>query len=1144
MKKSCIFKILRNLSIGLLSLLFSVSCSENISERNNNLALLLAANSVQSSSVQYGSLSISQGSGSRALDVSNLSSVTVTVSGSGMDDISVPDVSISDGAGYVVVSKIPVGKNRVVTVSSNVDGAVIRAVADIAASDENSCSVGWDTTAIGNIFYNLVKSGYDVSSVSESDFEDCIPDVHASLVNAAQIASDFAKSSLKDADKYVLDYGTVTVSAKNIKDYTVQVTDIASAKTVVSGSDETFALKAYPGTWKVKFFDASGSLKETKDIVVAGGLESSVEAVHVEGSAPVTGKIIVHVPIGLGYSSIWAWSTSSPSTNYTGGTWPGKQMTLNGSYYDYTLNYTSANIVFNDNNKGNVTGTNKTNDLYLTEGEWNYTGGKSGSNDTDGSKISKNFEKCNVEESFTVTVKNPEVPLAPTVRANYSDGDEIGLTDSITFTVTSENTSLSSGTYKIGSYSGTLSVGTTTVSLAKAGITSKGSFTVTAAVSNKAGSESLSIALNAVEQEDPGTPTRLGAFYEKCGTSFSIWSPDKSDVKVAVKKPGESDFKTYTCEAGFNVDGGYSDSGNIYGITLKGDYNLAEYQFYIGGNKVRDPYGKMVKYEDKDAKTNVIKENYSESNCMVTSYAGSSINIVVDVDSILPTSGSWYSRPALSNRAKSVVYEIHVGDFTSSSTWKGTSSYKGKFRGLVEGNTSYSNGSVTVKTGLDHLVELGVTHVQIMPMYDFATKVNHTFGEFYNWGYDPVNYNVPEDRYSLDPSDYEERIREVKDMVNILHKNGIRVIMDVVYNHSFDKEMFNKISGTYYTSSDRSGCGNSVNVSNSMVSRMVRDSLEYWLTTFNLDGFRFDLMGIYTKDAMKDWGEYLNRKYADRTLLLYGEPYQACNDDTNNRVYANLIPDLESAGIGAFSHKYRETIKGGSDDAVKGYMFNSTEKDGNSTAENMEVGLKGSCGSSSDVWTRYFTKKSYQAVNYISAHDNLCLYDKIVRAGITDSSYQKALVKFGHGIVVLSQGVSFLHGGDDFLRTKGNAPRSEFLIDSRTAKENSYMFGHEMNEIDWSRKAAYYDVFKYHKDLIAFRLSHDGFYNGNANTSKDGMTIFYTVKDSNGTELKCVLNPGSNFSYSGSGKQIFNKSGNVSSDSKTCEGTGVTIFKN
>ncbi|MCR5495500.1 MAG: starch-binding protein [Treponema sp.] len=1142
MKKVFKFFLGAVLSLGFFS------CSNSITEKNETLYLSAL---IQNSAVKYGSIVISNDS-ARALDLSTITSASVTVSGYGMSDVTGSvTLSSGQGSGTATVENIPVGSNRVVTLKSNVDGAVIRAVCDIA-SGSNDVTVNWDSTAVANVYYYLIKAGADVSSIESDSFSEKIPDVHPALFDAETFASDFKSAnysaSSMTADDYISDYGRVTVNTSGCSGFKVQITDIASEVTSITSDSQSFSLKAYPGSWKVWVYDENNNLKSdyVKTIAVAEKLTSTVDIVHIEGGTPVTGKIIVHVPESLGYKYIWAWSTTSDETNYTGGTWPGKTMIKNGDYYDYTLDgVTSACVIFNKNQAGSTAGNGQTADLYITEGEWNYIGGASGTLDTTGASISSNFEKATVEESLSVNVTNPEIPMPPTVTCDYTDGEEISTTGTVTFTVTSENTALTSGTYTVGSKSGTLSLGTNKVEL-PSGLSAGQTISLSATVTNEKGTAVLGpISLNLIDAT-PSTPTRLGAFYERCATSFSIWSPTYSTVKVAVKKQGESDFTTYTCTKGFTVDGGYSDTSNIYGVTVMGDCNLAEYQFYINGKAVRDPYGRMVKYEDDDAKTNLIKANYAESNCTVSSYAGSSINIVVDVDSILPTVGSWYDRPALANRAKSVVYEIHVGDFTCDSTWGGTSSKKGKFRGFIESGTTYSSGGKTVKTGLDHLVELGVTHVQIMPMYDYATKVNHTVGEYYNWGYDPVNYNVPEDRFAMDPRDYEERIREVKDLVNVLHQNGIRVIMDVVYNHSFDGEMFSKITSKYYTTKDYSGCGNSIDVSNAMVSRMVRDSLEYWAETFNLDGFRFDLMGIYTSSAIGSWGQYLNNKYSDRTLLLYGEPYKADNSDTSGYAYANAIPGLNYAGVGGFAHKYRETLKGGSDDAVKGYIFNSTDKDGSATVGNVMVGLKGSgSGLGNDnegVWTRYFTASPYQAVNYLSAHDNLCLYDKITTAGVTSSSYAQAIVKFGHGIITLSQGVTFIHGGDDFLRTKTGDTWSEFKIDTRTAKENSYMFGQGMNKIDWSRKVTYNDLFKYNKDLIEFKKSHDGFYNGSVQASSDGMTIYYKVADSNGTKLTCVLNPGSNITYSGGGTQVFNKSGIVNSSSTTCEGTGVTIF--
>ncbi|MBP5707031.1 MAG: hypothetical protein J6W76_07070, partial [Spirochaetales bacterium] len=646
--------------------------------------------------------------------------------------------------------------------------------------------------------------------------------------------------------------------------------------------------------------------------------------------------------------------------------------------------------------------------------------------------------------------------------------------------------------------------------------------------------------------DKPATPTRLGAYYTSSATSFSIWSPDSSNVTVTVKPVGGT-AQTYTCTAGFTVDGGYSDASHIYGVTVPGDLHLAEYQFKIGGKAVRDPYGKMVKYEDADAKTNVIKANYTENSCTVTSYAGSSVNIVVDLDKTDPTDG-WAARPTLTSRCDSIVYEVHIGDFTSSSTWGGTAANAGKYPGMVESGTKYGS----TKTGLDHLVELGNTHVQIMPMYDFATKYVQQTGEIYNWGYDPVNYNVPEDRYSTCPGDYVARIREVKNMVNEFHKAGIRVVMDVVYNHTFANEMFDNITKKYYTAKDLSGCGNSVDVSNAMVSRMVRDSLEYWAEVYNIDGFRFDLMAIFTASALYDWGNYLNNTNAEtkgRNLLMQGEPWQCNNNSSSSYGYASAIPGLANAHIGCFAGKWRETLKGSSDDGnTLGYIFSGRQdKDGDGTLWNTTVGLKGSgTGIGSDnegVWTRYFTANPEQAVNYLMAHDNLCFYDKIAAAGTNFTSYADAIVKFGHGILLTAQGIPFIHAGDEFLRTK---KVGTFASEAH----NSYMWGQEMNQINWALKAANSGCFKYHKDMIAFRKANDGLRNrsGVGETSINGNVIYYTVRNSSsspsnpGKTITAVINPGSNITVGDKGTMAINKTGAVSGGSTTCEGTGVTIF--
>lgn len=1056
----------------------------------------------------------------------------------------------SEGTGTFTVENIPAGKNRVVEVKSEVSGAVLYALVDqITEGDNGTITVNWDSTPLGSVYYNLIQAKTDISEFGDSQkksYSEKISSliekykVHPSLIDAQAIANETSGST------YILGYGTVKVSASGCSGYSYQITDIATSKQSLTSSSYSAELKATPGTWKLWVFDSTGTKVKTENIAVAEGKETTVTLNYEEA---VTGKIIVHVPTSLGYSYIWAWATSG-TTNYTGGNWPGKSMTENGSYYDYTIAQTAAKVIFNNGGTGSVVGSTQTNDLYLKEGEWEYIGGSSGTKDATGSSISSNF-KARSGAGLTVSVENPAVPLPPAVSIDYSDGDDVSLSGAITFTVTSENTDLTGGTYTIGSKSGTLKVGTTTVKLSAAGITDEGDFTVSASVENSKGTDSLSVKLNAVDTA--GTvPERLGAYYTKKATSFSIWSPSSSNVTVDVTPVGGT-TASYTCTKGFTVNGDYPDTTNIYGVTVTGDLALAEYQFKINGVPVRDPYGKMIKYDGNQQKTNVLCNNtaFYTGGPTGSSWAGPSVNIVMDMSQTEPTDG-WAERPALEKRTDAVVYEVHVGDFTSSSTWNGTETYRGKFPGMTETGTTYTSGSTTVKTGIDHLKELGITHVQIMPMYDFATKYVDKTGEIYNWGYDPVNYNVPEDRYSTCPGDYVERIREVKNMINEFHKNGIRVVMDVVYNHTFANEMFSSISSKYYTTNDLSGCGNSIDVSNSMVSRMVRDSLEYWAEEYNIDGFRFDLMAIFTKAALKDWGEYLNNTNAetkDRNLLMQGEPWQCNNNSSTSYGYASAISELSNAHIGCFAGKWRETLKGSSDDGnTLGYIFSGrTDKDGNSTYWNTTVGLQGSgtgLGSDSEgVWTRYFTASPEQAVNYLMAHDNLCFYDKIAAAGTSYTSYADAIVKFGHGILLSAQGIPFIHAGDEFLRTKAVGTFA-------SEAHNSYMWGQEMNQIDWSYKAKYVDCFNYHKDMIQFRKDNDALRNRNGvgSTSIIGNVIYYTVKNSSSSPqnadktLTIVINPGSNITASGKGTMVMNKTGAVSSSDTTCEGTGVTIF--
>ena len=522
---------------------------------------------------------------------------------------------------------------------------------------------------------------------------------------------------------------------------------------------------------------------------------------------------------------------------------------------------------------------------------------------------------------------------------------------------------------------------------------------------------------------------KLGAEYDAAATTFAIWSPETADVILNLNGV---DFPMQKVAD----QNGYSD---IYGVKVEGDLHKQPYFFKVGGVQVRDPYGKMaIPNED--------------------------INIVMDMSRSAPL-GGWVSRPTLIEREDSIIYEIHVRDFTIDASSGVSPTKRGKFLGMVESGTTFQN----VSTGIDHLKELGVTHVQILPFYDFASCPHIIDTSCYNWGYDPRNYNVPEERYSIS-QDYDDRVRELKTMINEFHKAGIRVVMDVVYNHTYNVEMFEAISGSYYTDQDLSATGNSIDANVPMVSRMIQDSLEYWLEEYNLDGFRFDLVGIFDHDEFGQWGRHLNSRFADRNLLIYGEPWNGFASDPREaqRVRLGTVAREASAHVGVFNPKFREAIKGGNDNGYGGgFLFNQGE------IWQMDFGSRGAIRYNNnpwqviDQWDPMFASDPEQTINYVSAHDNLSLRDKILEwADLNNvprnSAYLRRLQNYANGIILTSQGIPFLHGGVELMRDK-------------QGDENSYKSSDSINKINWQWKIDNADVFNYYKDMVKLRREHKGF---------------------------------------------------------------------
>ncbi|MFG2820887.1 alpha-amylase family glycosyl hydrolase [Kitasatospora sp. NPDC048365] len=515
----------------------------------------------------------------------------------------------------------------------------------------------------------------------------------------------------------------------------------------------------------------------------------------------------------------------------------------------------------------------------------------------------------------------------------------------------------------------------------------------------------------------------LGALYTPTATTFRIWSPDSANVSVAV---GGSTYPLAPVSLG-----GYS---NVYQAVVGGDLKGRSYQFSAGGTAVRDPYAQMV-------------------------VPGTTQGVVVDTAAVLPSAGGWAPRPVLANREDAVVYELSVRDFTVDASSGVDPAKRGKFLGLVQAGTT-NNGA---KTGLDHLKELGVNTVQIMPAFDFGSTVP-------NWGYDPVNYNVPEEQYSQFTQP-EDRIREFKDMVDTFHRNGIRVVMDVVYNHTYSPSVFNGITGKYYTPTDLSGTGNSIDDGNPMVSRMIQDSLEHWVRDYNIDGFRFDLVGVHYWNNVSTWANHLDAGYPDRKLLLYGEPWNGAAADPNEaqKVRYGTVPALAGGHVGVFNGVYRDAIRGGTDDNVMAYMGGS----GNPGA--IAFGLRGSPTDAkstaplADLWTPAFAYDPEQTMNYASIHDNLNLYDKITYSGAGGGAAGAAgrIDRFAVGLVLASQGIPVIAEGDEFLRSK-------VVNGDYTTAKNSYNASDAVNAIHWGDKTTNAAVFRYYRDAIALRKTAPG----------------------------------------------------------------------
>ncbi len=442
--------------------------------------------------------------------------------------------------------------------------------------------------------------------------------------------------------------------------------------------------------------------------------------------------------------------------------------------------------------------------------------------------------------------------------------------------------------------------------------------------------------------------------------------------------------------------------------------------------------------------------------------------MVLDLKQTNPEGWENDQRPELQQLTDIILYEMHVRDFTIHQN--SGAKNRGKFLGIVEENLQSSEGE---KTGLAHLKELGITHVHLLPAFDYqSVDESKPDKPQFNWGYDPQNYNTPEGSYSSNPADGAVRIREFKQMVKKLHEHGIRVIMDVVYNHTAltpNSNLNLEFPSYYYRQnedgsfSDASGCGNETASDRPMMRKFIIESVKYWAQEYHVDGFRFDLMGIHDIQTMNELSAELQK--IDPTIFVYGEGWTAGASPLPDSLRAVKANTLQLKNVAAFSDDMRDAIKGHwSDETEKGYVGG---REG--IEESVKFGIVGAIqhpeinyekvNYSKTPWANHPT----QAINYVACHDNHTLYDKLK---VTDENAPEEKIlkmhRLANTIVLTSQGIPFLHAGAEMARTK-------------FGEHNSYKSPDSINQIDWSRKAKYKNLFDYYKNLIQLRKNHPAF---------------------------------------------------------------------
>ena len=545
-------------------------------------------------------------------------------------------------------------------------------------------------------------------------------------------------------------------------------------------------------------------------------------------------------------------------------------------------------------------------------------------------------------------------------------------------------------------------------------------------------------------------PVRTGSLtemeYTPEATKFTLWSPTAEEVRLMLYDEGEGGHAYETVKMELGEDGTWATVVNK---------NLLN-KFYTFNVKINDKW----QGDTPGINAHAVGVNGKRA-------------AIIDWKATNPEGWENDQRPPLKSPADMIIYEMHHRDFSVDST-SGIKN-KGKFLALTEHGTMNSD---KLLTGIDHLIELGVTHVHLLPSYDYASVDETKLDENqYNWGYDPLNYNVPDGSYSTDPYQPATRVKEFKQMVQALHKAGIRVILDVVYNHTFNTAESNferTVPGYFYrqkedgTLANGSGCGNETASERPMMRKFMIESVLYWMKEYHIDGFRFDLMGVHDIETMNEIRKAVDE--VDSTVCVYGEGWAAETPQYPADSLAMKKNVAYMPGIAVFSDEFRDGLCGSVWEKGKGAFLAGVPGGENS----VKFGIVGaiehpqvrydSVNYSRQAWAGQPT----QMISYVSCHDGLCLVDRLKASmpGATPEQLVR-LDKLAQTVVFTSQGIPFIYAGEEVMRDKQGVG-------------NSYKSPDAVNAIDWRRKTTNGDVFMYYKRLIDLRKSHPAFRMGDA----------------------------------------------------------------